>query len=391
MSQHHANGTLNLTSGLASIKYDLNHPGWNGNGQYNGNFSAMKWHDRTTWIRKNEASFDTCCAACVNATGCRAWTIVYDGSSGQATCHLASSTATAYPNTKAISGYPLKADPASYCEQLWLSGHGKIWMDEEISNGIACANAPSHFPNAAAGSRALAADSRTAAVNADDDGDASDKEKTTKAEEEQKSGFPPSWRDKDGKQRGASWLFFPEAPPAPSPQPPHGHQDRPDHISGEWTGTGLDRYAVSPASNGGGDSQIRLFKVACLSGGPSGDCDPVHPGHNGSAWHASTLRVDLSDARGGGPATVQASYDNLHHTNGTFENKGLTRIKWSDGSLWHKVGKCACHCPNGGAECDSMRCSGPAITPVLEQTIISGKPWVVYRHLPPLNTALRPP
>jgi hypothetical protein len=47
-------------------------------------------------------------------------------------CHLVSTTSTAYPDDSAVSGYPVQADPASYCEQLWLSGDGAVWMDEQV-------------------------------------------------------------------------------------------------------------------------------------------------------------------------------------------------------------------------------------------------------------------
>ena len=59
----------------------------------------IKWQDRTVWYRKNEAEFDLCCGACVNASrtlnaSCRAWTITYDPGTGAATCNLVSTTAT---------------------------------------------------------------------------------------------------------------------------------------------------------------------------------------------------------------------------------------------------------------------------------------------------------
>ena len=61
----------------------------------------IKWQDRTVWYRKNEAEFDLCCAACVNATrtlnaSCRAWTITYDPGTGAATCNLVSTTVRRY-------------------------------------------------------------------------------------------------------------------------------------------------------------------------------------------------------------------------------------------------------------------------------------------------------
>ena len=62
---HAANGTVNVTSGQATAHYDN---GQHGNGHFNGNFSMIKWQDRTVWYRKNEQEFDLCCTACRNAT-----------------------------------------------------------------------------------------------------------------------------------------------------------------------------------------------------------------------------------------------------------------------------------------------------------------------------------
>lgn len=138
---HTANGTLNVSSGQVTAIYDN---GKRASGNFNGNFSIIRWTDRSVWYRKNEAEFDLCCAACLNTSStpnapCKAWTITYDKTNGAATCNLASTTATAYPDEQAISGYPLKEDSASYCEQLWASGRDQVWMDEEMSQGVDCA------------------------------------------------------------------------------------------------------------------------------------------------------------------------------------------------------------------------------------------------------------
>ena len=139
---HSANGTLNASSGQASAHYDN---GQRATGNFNANFSMIRWMDRSVWYRKNEQEFDLCCGACLNASdsfnvSCKAWTIGYDKTNGVATCHLASSTATAYPDESAISGYPPREDSASYCEQLWTSGTDQVWMDEDMSEGVDCAS-----------------------------------------------------------------------------------------------------------------------------------------------------------------------------------------------------------------------------------------------------------
>jgi hypothetical protein len=139
---HTANGTLNVSSGHMTAIYDN---GQRASGSFNSNFSTIHWTDRSVWYRKNEGEFDLCCSACLNASStrnmsCRAWTINYDKTNGAATCNLASTTATPYPDESAISGYPIKDDSASYCEQLWASGHDKVWMDEDMSQGVDCAS-----------------------------------------------------------------------------------------------------------------------------------------------------------------------------------------------------------------------------------------------------------
>jgi hypothetical protein len=121
--------------------------GQRASGSFNSNFSMIHWTDRSVWYRKNEREFDLCCAACLNSsssstrnTNCRAWTITYDKTNGATTCNLASTTATAYPDESAISGYPIRDDSASYCEQLWTSGHDQVWMDEDMSQAVDCAS-----------------------------------------------------------------------------------------------------------------------------------------------------------------------------------------------------------------------------------------------------------
>ena len=91
-----------------------------------------------------------CCALCTqanaNATLCRAWTLS-GGNSGEATCTLVRSSNTAYPNASAVSGYPLKADPASYCTQLHAHTFSKGGVyDRTMKPDVACRSlAPSPY------------------------------------------------------------------------------------------------------------------------------------------------------------------------------------------------------------------------------------------------------
>jgi len=59
-------------------------------------------------------------------------------------CQLASTAATAYPVSHMISGYPLKADPASYCQFLWKNGNGRPWGDLHTAKGVQCAHMAAH-------------------------------------------------------------------------------------------------------------------------------------------------------------------------------------------------------------------------------------------------------
>ena len=287
----------------------------------------IKWQDRTVWYRKNEAEFDLCCAACVNATrtlntSCRAWTITYDPGTGAATCNLVSTTATAYPDDAAISGYPLSSDSASYCEQLWLSGDDKVWMDTDMSHGVDCASLPALEQGKAPGA------------------------------------FPRHWRDGSNKKRGDAWFFFPAAHVA----------RKPGDISGEWTsgGQAQDRFQITAQGPG-------RFELLCITGGPGSDCDPANKGKKGGAWHSATMAVEPS-------GFVVVQYDNTNAMNGTF-NPSFFKVTWSDGSVWRRVGKCGCHCqPRSDTACNQMRCSGPTLTPEFEQLIIKDKPWIVYVH-----------
>ena len=128
-----------------------------------------------------------------------------------------------------------QADPASYCEQLWLSGEDKgahlLWMDEAISPGVECTNLPSH-PKAG-----LAVDLQ-AGSGAGGSG--------RQGQEGFDSQFPRRWRDGDGKQRGSSWMFFPDESVGGGGEGGNSSTARPKprrlgDLTGEWTSSGSDR------------------------------------------------------------------------------------------------------------------------------------------------------
>ena len=256
---------------------------------------------------------------------CRAWTIGYDPANGAATCNLVSTTATAYPQEDAISGYPIKEDSASYCEQLWASGQDQVWMDEDMSAGVDCAMLP---PSG--------------------------------------GGFPRSWHDGSGNgrnaHRGDAWFFFPSHDKH-GPKKPHGD------ISGEWT-TGnqaQDRFMITAEGAG-------KFSLLCITGGTGSDCDPTTPGKKGGPWHSATLTVNPKTA------FVTIQYDNTLHGNGTF-NPSFFKVTWADGSTWRRVGKCGCAChPPTDTGCNQMKCSGASLSDAMADMIIKDAPWIVYIH-----------
>eukprot|EP01052_Picozoa_sp_SAG31_P007086 SAG31_NODE_333_length_17527_cov_6.972056_13_plen_635_part_00 len=123
--------------------------------------------------RRFPVNVEACCALCTNSSKCKAWTIAKDGS-----CQLASSTSTAYPQAGAYSGFPLKSDPAGYCQMLWVNGNGRKWGDQHTASGVACAQLPANGSDAAVGS------------------------------------FPRKWADVKNRDRGTAWFFYPTNDPA---------------------------------------------------------------------------------------------------------------------------------------------------------------------------------
>eukprot|EP00747_Dinoflagellata_sp_TGD_P016990 gnl/TRDRNA2_/TRDRNA2_125517_c0_seq1.p1 gnl/TRDRNA2_/TRDRNA2_125517_c0~~gnl/TRDRNA2_/TRDRNA2_125517_c0_seq1.p1 ORF type:complete len:466 (+),score=60.84 gnl/TRDRNA2_/TRDRNA2_125517_c0_seq1:86-1483(+) len=115
-----------------------------------------------------------CCAMCTaandkaNSTVCRAWTL--DSITNQ--CILSQSSNTAFPVNSSTAGYPLAADPASFCTEVRADtfDKGDVY-DRHMLSDVACRFLP---PT--------------------NDG----------------SKFPLSWMDSSNRSRGTAWLFYPE-------------------------------------------------------------------------------------------------------------------------------------------------------------------------------------
>ena len=73
-----------------------------------------------------------CCAHCVAAKTCQAWTL--DQLNHR--CILSSSAATAYPSSTTKGGYALRADPASLCQEKFQNSPGSgAWQDNDLPYG----------------------------------------------------------------------------------------------------------------------------------------------------------------------------------------------------------------------------------------------------------------
>eukprot|EP01051_Picozoa_sp_SAG22_P009139 SAG22_NODE_741_length_7507_cov_2.893224_3_plen_265_part_00 len=193
------------------------------------NFTHIVWYDHSVWARQvgagagggatedsggGDTLYSRCCKACTEHVGpktCKAWTA--DPIRG--TCALVSSTGTAYPSAYAVSGYPVRSDPAAYCKAEIL-GNRFPMQDPTMAHDVSCGSiAPAGSGGGGGGGGA--------------------------------GKFPRAWRDANRKHRGTAWLFFPSRPTAGaagSPQEPV--------LDGLWT-------------PGGADKQLALL-ISCLGG-----------------------------------------------------------------------------------------------------------------------------
>jgi hypothetical protein len=325
---HNATGLLNLTAlppnGTGGYHAAVLFQGMSvaNQGIFNENFTTLNWFDHSVWQRKNVNQESDCCAACTNHPECRAWTL--DVQAG--TCSLVASSSNAYPSASAISGYPLKADPAAWCKQRFLDGSGGggvAYQDPDMADGVECAVAVPQD-----------GDTPSSTIN-----------------------FPRSWRDTERHHRGSAWLFFPSQE--------HSWQG---HLDGIWTSGQGSTYTLRSARG------LKTFTVECIHSG-TGFCDDQHSeGFNGTLWHEGNGTLDVAS----GNASVH--FDNGFVETGRFE-QGYGRVVWSDGSSWHRQPKCNCAChPRDDYNCYKMRCLGPELTDDLARSLISGKKWIVFFH-----------
>ena len=253
---HNATGWLNLTAqapnGTGGYRVSVVFEGMKvaNQGNLNDNFTTLSWFDHSVWTRKNPNQEADCCKACTDHKpegSCKAWTL--DVQAG--TCSLVGSSSNAYPSAFAISGYPLKADPAAWCKQRFLEGGGgagnapHAYQDPDMAPGISCAvampgmdgkSAPlsSHFLDCFAHLCLIFADTPSSSIS-----------------------FPRAWRDTERHHRGSAWLFFP------------GQEDGPDwlgHLDGLWTTGKGDSYMMSSSKD------LKSFTIECIHGG-TGMCD----------------------------------------------------------------------------------------------------------------------
>lgn len=325
---HNATGLLNLTAlppnGTGGYHAAVLFQGMSvaNQGIFNENFTTLNWFDHSVWQRKNVNQESDCCAACTNHPECRAWTLDVQGG----TCSLVASSSNAYPSASAISGYPLKADPAAWCKQRFLDGSGGggvAYQDPDMADGVECAVAVPQD-----------GDTPSSTIN-----------------------FPRSWRDTERHHRGSAWLFFPSQE--------HSWQG---HLDGIWTSGQGSTYTLRSARG------LKTFTVECIHSG-TGFCDDQHSeGFNGTLWHEGNGTLDVAS----GNASVH--FDNGFVETGRFE-QGYGRVVWSDGSSWHRQPKCNCAChPRDDYNCYKMRCLGPELTDDLARSLISGKKWIVFFH-----------
>ena len=109
--------------------------------RFGGPQSSLAVTTDPTALTPDDPAVLACCAACRNQSGCRGWTIeklkndaaetttslteASEASPLQLACKLAPQISTTFPSLSSYSGYPIKADAASWC------GH----VDDNSNNG----------------------------------------------------------------------------------------------------------------------------------------------------------------------------------------------------------------------------------------------------------------
>ena len=298
---------MNLTSRGIYASYQGSHA--RHSGTIDKKFQTISWTEHnggSLWSRQSGTELEDCCGACTKNKQCEAWTV--DQLAHE--CLLSSSAAMAYPSTTTKGGYPVRADPATLCQEKFQNAPAAgAWQDNDLvhGGGITCAS--------------LAPNGYTKNV----------------------SDFPRQWRsmsDAPGggaghhgghQKRGEAYFFFPSKETAGAVEV--------SGLDGYWsqkTMVVVDPFPGQPRevppmfyiklSDGG------AFTMLCVDGGTDGVCDPVNPGYNGSVWHAGNGSLV-------GNNTLHAWYDS---ENGQKNQAGFNGtlgphhnvITWSDGSSW---------------------------------------------------------
>jgi hypothetical protein len=183
---HAASGSLKGTA--VTVSFDNQQ---SNTGIADKNHTVIAWQDGSRWERKHPDQVGACCALCTaaSAKGCRGWTVSSN------VCSLMRSVGQHYPDPRAVSGYPLHSDAASYCT------HGndnrevpKPWADSKMYPAIACSSIePKGSPPPPS---------------------PGDGEQQTKRTDfgRHVSHFPRAWAASTaGGQRGQAWFFYPRA------------------------------------------------------------------------------------------------------------------------------------------------------------------------------------
>lgn len=175
---HTAQGTVSGTK--ITVQFDNQQ---SSTGIADANLTVIAWQDGSRWERKHPNQVGACCALCTSTQGCQGWTISSN------VCTLVRSIGQHYPDPRAVSGYPLHSDAASFCQH---GNDNKLtpspWADSKEYPDISCSSInPKRHPPAAPGPSPARNGSGV-------------------------SYFPRAWTASTaGGQRGQAWLFYPKA------------------------------------------------------------------------------------------------------------------------------------------------------------------------------------
>jgi hypothetical protein len=141
---------------------------------------------------------------------------------------------------------------------------------------------------------------------------------------------------------------------------------------------------------------VARFRILCVDGGVAYHCSSLHPGHNGTVFHAGQGVLDV------GSRLLQTSFDNLARNRGNA-SVNFTTISWNDTSVWRRVpasgqetaislGACAqphyIRNRDGRLSCDWQHAPPPRVGTLLPVTVgsgntsVTGGPDATCRYLP---------